>query len=53
VRTVVGGEAYEAGAHEVGFATRDDQGEALPSGVFFYRLEIPEGVQRGRFVVAK
>ncbi|HEX5031783.1 MAG TPA: FG-GAP-like repeat-containing protein [Candidatus Eisenbacteria bacterium] len=53
VRTVLRSEPYEGGTHRVPIAARDDRGVALPSGVYFYRLELPAGVQRGRFVVAK
>ncbi|HET9940780.1 MAG TPA: FG-GAP-like repeat-containing protein [Candidatus Eisenbacteria bacterium] len=53
VRTLIHGATYGAGAHEVPFAARNERGEALPSGVFFYSLELSSGVQRGRFVVAK
>ena len=53
VRTLIRGATYEAGEHEVPFAARNERGEALPSGVFFYSLELPSGVQRGRFVIAR
>jgi hypothetical protein len=53
VRTFLRDETFARGSHRMPFAARDDRGGALASGVYFYRLELPEGVQRGRFVVAK
>jgi FG-GAP repeat protein len=53
VRNVLRGESYDQGMHRVPIVARDDRGAALASGVYFYRLELPSGVQRGRFVVAK
>ena len=53
VRTIIQGETYPGGTHQVPIAARDDRGAALASGVYFYRLELPSGEQRGRFVVAK
>ena len=53
VRTLVRDQGYASGRHTIPFAARDDQGQALSSGVYFYQLDSPEGIQRGRFVVAK
>jgi len=53
VRILLQDETYDRGSQRIQFAARDDDGKTLASGVYFYRLELPEGVQRGRFVVAK
>jgi hypothetical protein len=53
VRTLLDGEMYDAGAHRILFTTRDDRGEPLPSGIFFYRLVALGVVRSGRLVVAK
>ncbi|HET9951337.1 MAG TPA: FG-GAP-like repeat-containing protein [Candidatus Eisenbacteria bacterium] len=53
VRTLAAGGTLPAGAQRLRIDGRDDQGRALPSGVYFYRLRTPEGERRGRVVVAK
>ena len=53
VRTVLRSQTLALGRHRVPVAARDDHGAVLASGVYFYRLELPSGVERGRFVVAK
>jgi hypothetical protein len=50
VRTITPSEFLEAGDHAM---VIDDRGGTLATGVYFYRLETPDGVSRGRFVVAK
>ncbi|HZI89568.1 MAG TPA: hypothetical protein VFD83_03850 [Candidatus Polarisedimenticolia bacterium] len=41
-----------AGYHEV-LVGRARRGADLPSGIYFYRVETPEGVERGRFAVVR
>ncbi len=53
VRTVVAAEQFPAGVHRVVIDGRDARGTALASGVYFYRVETPEGASTGRFVVLK
>jgi hypothetical protein len=53
VRTVIDGEQFPAGIHQVIIDGRDERGTELASGVYFYRLETPEGASTGRFVVLK
>jgi len=53
VQTVLRNQTFAGGEHRVPVAARDDHGAVLASGVYFYLLELPSGVRRGRFVVAK
>jgi len=41
-----------AGYHEVSVG-RGERGEALPSGIYYYRIETPEAVARGRFAIVR
>ncbi len=43
----------DAGIHDVRFDGRDDRGSSLASGVYFYRIEGPDGILGGRIVIAK
>lgn len=52
VRTLDAGE-FTAGAHEILWDGRDDDGRALPSGVYFVRLRAGERVALGRLVRMK
>jgi PKD repeat protein len=42
-----------AGLHRVAVDGKDEQGRALASGVYFFRIEAAEGVSSGRLVVAR
>jgi hypothetical protein len=53
VRRVLDATAWPAGDALVPVAARDARGVALPSGVYFYRVESAEGSARGRFVIAR
>jgi hypothetical protein len=53
VRQIVREVSMEAGEHDLVIDGRDDRGNRLATGVFFYRLETPEGIGQGRIVVAK
>lgn len=39
VKTLLSGRPLSAGRHELSWKGRDDEGNALPSGVYFYRLD--------------
>jgi rubredoxin len=53
VKTLLEEHAMRPGQHEVRIDGRSSHGEPLASGVYFYRVETPEGVTRGRFVMLK
>jgi len=53
VRTVIAAEQFPAGVYQVSIDGRGEHGTALASGVYFYRIETPDGITSGRFVVAK
>jgi len=53
VRTVIAAEQFPAGVHRITIDGRDERGTALASGVYFYRVETPEGASAGRFVLLK
>ncbi len=52
VRTLVGG-MTPAGKHEVTWSGRNDDGEAVASGVYLYRLRTDESVETRRMVLLK
>ena len=53
VRTVARAQIFDAGDHAFALDGRDDRGAALARGVYFYRIESPDGVTTGRFAIAK
>lgn len=53
VRTLLDSPHLAAGAHEMAIETRDAQGRALASGVYFYRVEAAEASVHGRFTILK
>jgi len=53
VRTVWDHAASAAGAHEIGIDGRGADRRPLSSGVYFYRIESPDGMSSGRFTVLK
>jgi len=53
VRTLVDGTAVEAGRHTTPWNGRDDDGRAVASGVYFYRLEVGGEVLTKRMVLLK
>ena len=53
VRTLMDEAVAEAGEHRVRIESRGAHGESLASGVYFYRIETPEGIMQGRFTVLK
>jgi flagellar hook assembly protein FlgD len=53
VRTVVENASYGSGVHSLPIDGLDDRGHPLASGVYFYRVETPDGPIQGRVVVAR
>ncbi len=53
VRTLRNEAVSPAGYHEMTFDGRGEKGERLGSGIYFYRVETPDGLIKGRFVVLK
>jgi flagellar hook assembly protein FlgD len=53
VRVVEPGVRLDAGYHDLPLDGRNERGDALPSGAYFYRIEATEGVETGRFVIVK
>jgi hypothetical protein len=46
-------EAAPAGIREFSLASPSASGEALPSGIYFYRVTSSEGTLTGRFVLLR
>ncbi|MGH7681839.1 MAG: PKD domain-containing protein, partial [Candidatus Eiseniibacteriota bacterium] len=53
VRNVMTQEYVMPGVHEVTVDGRNDQGNRLASGIYFYRVESAEGISKGSLVVMK
>jgi len=53
VRTIERGAYYGAGYHDFQVDGRDEQGERLSSGIYYYRVETAEGTETGQFVIMK
>jgi len=53
VRTLREGSLEPAGYHDVSIDGRNRNGERLASGIYFYRIEAPDGTVTGRFAIAK
>jgi flagellar hook assembly protein FlgD len=53
VRTLVAGELFVAGGQTTPWNGRDDDGRAVASGVYFYRLEVGGEVLTRRMVLLK
>lgn len=53
VRSLAVAQLFDAGPHELRIRNRDDRGSELASGVYFFRVEGPDGVSQGRFVIAR
>jgi hypothetical protein len=53
VRTLLEVPALAAGAHNVRIDGRGSHGEALASGVYFYRIQAVDGITTGRFTILK
>ena len=52
VKTLLDGESYGPGRHDVIWRSRDEAGRVVPAGVYFYRLTAGEYVQtkKGMFM---
>ncbi|HSQ60959.1 MAG TPA: putative Ig domain-containing protein [Acidobacteriota bacterium] len=53
VRTLADRSSAAAGYHDVRIDGRDARGTRLATGVYFYRVESPDGVFGGRFTILK
>lgn len=53
VRTLLRGERMDPGSHDVILDATGDHGEALASGIYFLRLDGPDGVVTRRLAIAK
>jgi len=53
VRTLMETARLPAGEHKVRIDGRGLQGDVLPSGVYFYRIDSPDGASTGHFAVLK
>ncbi len=53
VRSLVVTEFFDAGTHDLNINNQDDHGTPLASGVYFFRVEGPDGALDGRFVIAR
>jgi hypothetical protein len=53
IRAIYDEPAAAPGAHEVSIDGRGADRRTLPSGVYFYRIESPDGADSGRFTILK
>ncbi len=53
VRTLVPSQYMESGLHEVKIDGRNDQGNKLASGVYYYRVQSADGVSKGNVAILK
>jgi hypothetical protein len=53
VRTLTEMPVLPAGEHAVRIDGRGERGEVLPSGVYFYRVDSPDGAVTGHFAILK
>jgi len=53
VRVLHDASSVAPGYHDMRIDGRDSSGRRLASGVYFYRIEAAEGVETGRFVIAR
>ena len=53
VRTLLPSQYMEAGLHEVMIDGRNDQGNKLASGVYYYRVQSADGVMKGNVAILK
>ena len=53
VRTIERGAYYGAGYHDFQVDGRNERGERLSSGIYYYRVETAEGTETGQFVIMK
>jgi hypothetical protein len=53
VRTLLDVESLPTGYHDLSITSQGENGHALPSGIYFYRLETKEGVRTGRLTLLR
>jgi len=53
VRTVAQEAAAPAGDRRIEFVAKDDAGAPLRAGIYFYRVQLPEGAAEGRLLVIR
>jgi hypothetical protein len=53
VRTVLDAASLSTGYHDIPIDARSGDGRPLPSGIYFYRLETPEGTRTGRLAILR
>jgi hypothetical protein len=53
VRELLNDSESFAGVHRLTIDGRGEHGEALPSGMYFYRVQAVEGAVSGRFIIAR
>jgi hypothetical protein len=53
VRVLVEARPFAAGSHEVSIDSRGEAGRPYSSGVYFYRVDSPDGAMTGRFAILK
>jgi hypothetical protein len=53
VRTLLEVESLPPGYHDLSITPQGENGHALPSGIYFYRLETKEGVRTGRLTLLR
>ena len=53
MRTLVDSEVRTPGTHEASWDGRDDSGQAVASGVYFYRIEAASHVENRRMVLLR
>jgi hypothetical protein len=53
VRTIADATLAPAGPHEYKFDGRNDRGVPIATGVYFYRLETPDGTTGGRIAILR
>jgi hypothetical protein len=53
VRTLLDAQDVERGPHHVVFDGTGDRGARMASGIYFYRMETPQGPVTGRIAIVK
>jgi hypothetical protein len=53
VRELMDRRHLEAGEHEILINGRNGNGQRLASGIYFFRVESPDGIRSGRFAIMK
>ncbi len=53
VRTLIGGESYNAGFHVVNWNGLNNNGEKVPSGMYIYRIKAGEFISDKKMLLVK